>query len=273
MWILYFLVAWITIMIPIGVCLLLIKGAAVILYGSRVVFALVIALIVNSMHPLFESGFLSYLAWAAIVGVGTYLLCCLMPRFNCAYYFLSSSIIPFFLTYFVIGSLLPAILGIFDINLEYTLWMDIVSKVVSLAAGVYAAYSQFEIIDVHGFFAKPVGREIDRTLASFLYGLGTAAIITAQMNNLYSFPDFVIYVIMGAVAVGYFVLDCIVIGSSTYGGYVRTGSSGTYAYDADYCDSSFDDGETKPSLATRLITGNIFGSSESEIDDMIDNQL
>lgn len=264
MWMLNILAFWITVMIPIGICLLLLEGAAAILYGSRVVFALLIALLVNGTHPLFESGLLSYLAWAAIIGAGTNFLCWLMPRFNCAYYFLSTAIIPYFLVYFVISLILPAILGLFNIEIEYTLWMDILSKLASLAAGVYAAYRQFEIIHVRGFSAKPVGRELDRTLASVLYGFGAALIINAQMNDLYSIPDFVAYIVMGVVAVGYFIVDCKVIGYHTYGGYSSyTGGSSSFDYDGDY----------KPSLGSRLVSGNIFGLSKSEIDDMIDRQL
>lgn len=261
MWIWYILIIWAVIFIPVGIAILFIKGAAAIIYGSKVVFALLIALIVNSQHPLFENGFLSYLAWAAMIGMGLLILSIWMPRFNCAYYFIATAVVSFFLTYFILTVLLPSILVFFEVELEYTLWMDIVSRIACLAAGVYAAYRQFEDIDVSGFSASLIGRTIDRTLASLLYGMGATTLI----NAFWSCPEYLVGVVIGVVAVGYFIFDRIVIGTSTYGGYsYRTTSTSSFDYD---------DGDCKPSAESRLLTGNLFGLSEKEIDEMIDNQL
>lgn len=265
MWIWYILIIWAVIFIPVGIAILFIKGAAAIIYGSKVVFALLIALIVNSQHPLFENGFLSYLAWAAMIGMGLLILSIWMPRFNCAYYFIATAVVSFFLTFFILDTLLPAILGFFKVEFEYTLWMDIVSRIACLAAGVYAAYRQFEDIDVSGFSASLIGRTIDRTMASLVYGFGTAILTNTSIENALSLPEYLVGIVIGVVAVGYFIFDRMVIGTSTYGGYsYRTTSTSSFDYD---------DGECKPSVESRLLTGNLFGLSEKEIDEMIDNQL
>ena len=195
---------------PLAIGLILFRITDKIIHGAKVLLGLLIAFLINGNCQLFENGFLSYCAWAAISIGGIYLLC-LLPRFNCAFQFLATSIISFFLAYILLSSIFPGVLSWFGHSFEYPLWIDIVVRIACVAISVYMTYKLFDDLTIDGIFANPIIGMLDRIISSVGYGFGVTVIATTSLNNSWSLPAFVSYIVIGVVAVLYFILDYRII--------------------------------------------------------------
>ena len=254
---------------PYAIGLILCSAAYKIIHAAKILLGLLIAFLINGNCQLFENGFLSYCAWAAISIGGIYLLC-LLPRFKCAFQFLATSIISFFLALILLNNIYASVLSWFGQSFEYTLWIDIVVRIACVAISVYMTYKLFDDLIIDGIFANPIIGMLDRVISSVGYGFGVTVIATTSLNNLWSIPAFVSYIVIGVVAVLYFILDYRIISVKRriiLDDYAKQAWREKMLEDIPD-DDKYDDEEYHPrTLLGKIITGDWSGSYDDDDDD------
>lgn len=281
-----FMAFWIAVLVPFAFGIIVLKGAYAIIHGAKIVMALLVAFLINANAPLFDIGFLSYCAWAAICVVSVYLLC-FLPRIECAFQFLSTAVISFLVAYFVLSSIYPGILSWFGKSFEYTLWVDIIVRIVCTVVSVYIAYDQFSVLDIDGMSDTLIIGALDRAVASIGYGIGACVLFATPVGSLWSCPEFVQYIVIGVVAVAYFIYDCYEHGVAfnilPIYNHKQKMKEAQLRHEAATKDDSFDfsedtayepyeidrDFDDSPSLEGSILSGNLFGGDDDNIDDYL----
>lgn len=187
-------------------------GSAITL--SKITFSLFVALVCNSRCEIVQGGgFPSYAAWAAIM-LGICFLLCLSPRINCAFRFFCTSAVSYLLVEMTLACFGTIIMTCLGKEYQLTLFSEIVVKLVCLGFSGKALKETIQESDTMVLFQNTVFQNVERALASILYGFACWIILALNINGLWSIPGWLEWGILlgsGALtfAADYFFLERI----------------------------------------------------------------
>ena len=168
---------------------------------SKIAFALFIALSVNDSYP-FEAvgGLLSYLIWAAIL-LAAIVLLCLLPRVNCAFSFGCTLIIAYIIVGLLGGAIISTVCSFFDVEYSgHPLIVELLIKAVCIIIAYGSLRGAISSADIN-VFSNPIIINIERLLASFVYGVAIFFLITSGIPSLPNFVDYLIF--FGSIALSF----------------------------------------------------------------------
>lgn len=189
---------------------------------SKITFSLFVALVCNSRCEIVQGGgFASYAAWAAII-LGICFVLCLSPRINCAFRFFCTSATSYLLVEMTLAFFGTIIMTCFGKEFQLTLFSEIIVKLVCLGFSGKALKETIQESDTMVLFQNPVFQNVERVLASILYGFACWIIFALNVNGLWAIPVWLEWVILlgsGALTfvMDYFFLDKICDGIRGYG--------------------------------------------------------
>lgn len=173
---------------------------------AKIAFALFFAWVINNTYPILENGgFLSYLIWAVIF-VGGILLLSLIPRLNCAFTFGCTAFISNICVY-IVAAVITGIISLFSDNaFEIPFVVEVILRVICAVITLGILWGGSCGIGVNRFH-NPIIINIERLAASFVYGIGTFA----MLMNMLTENSNELLILFGAMAVT-FVLDIFLTG-------------------------------------------------------------
>lgn len=176
---------------------------------SRAVFSLLIAIGLSATYPFFaDNDILNCVSWMVII-FGVVMLLSLLPRVNNALKFFCTVFISYIAVEILGVMLIGLIYALMGRSFEITLPHEIAIKVISTAVSVVALVK--EIKKGPGKFSlrstNIVLVNIQRVLASVIYGVAAIIIFALSTNNLWEFSAVVNWSIFGGTAVVTFLAD------------------------------------------------------------------
>ena len=153
------------------------------------------ALAVNSQVSLHDSALVSYLIWAALFLIGSFVLC-LLPRVNCAYQMFCNNTLSYLLTELVFA----VIRSMFFHDQPMTVPVELVIKAVCLILSVKLLFDQLELRGIRDVKLGAV-RILDRIIASLINGITGTVVVCLAMDLVWELPFAVGILVFLAVAV------------------------------------------------------------------------
>ena len=174
---------------------------------SRAVFSVAVAALLHFSYSLVDNGWANFGIWAGICLAACYILC-LMPRFSCAFQFFCTSVVSYIAVEIVVALFGSIVMLIMGKEYQPNLWLEIAVKVVCGGCSAWALREQIEK-SPEGT-DNPILANAERLLASLLYAVSITFLSATAVNNLWSFPPFVNWLIFFGALVVAFLVDMFV---------------------------------------------------------------
>ncbi len=177
---------------------------------SKITMALLAASTIQPFELVTNNSFLNFVAWACVYIALVYLLSAL-PRMSLAIQFFSTV----FITQIVVSIAVSMIFALIysaanGENFQLTLLYEIIIRLVSLGAAVVGVAVQEKKLSTDET-ANPILRNIERAVASLLYGAGVTFLFVT-FNQNWTVPALVYWLVFIVAVVGSFAGDILLKG-------------------------------------------------------------
>ena len=214
-WFIWIGVALTAIAVGIGLMLLFAAvGAAlagVAMIFSRLSFGLLVAFLLSQNNALMGmTGWSNFLAWAAIVLVITFLLC-KFPRISMATQFMATLLICYLVMALCVGIVMSIITAFTGGSFSFAAGYNLTILAISLLFAGFAVLREAGNADSTNNIQlkNKVMVNIERLVASAIYGLVLMLIVVLCLNNVVAVPVAAQWGMLAGFAVAAFVIDLI----------------------------------------------------------------